>query len=96
MKYEIEIRERLYNTFKKLEKKDKKKLEIINKKVQDIAKDPYRFKPLKKPLQHLRRVHINSNFVLIYSVKEQEKKVVLEDFDHHDKIYMQDIKRVCA
>ena len=58
------------------------------KKVKEILKDPYRFKPLKKPMQNKRRVHVGGPFVLIYEVNEEKKIVTLVDFDHHDKIYM--------
>ncbi len=61
---------------------------MIDKKVKEILKDPYRFKPLKKPMQNKRRVHVGGPFVLIYEVNEKKKIVTLVDFDHHDKIYM--------
>jgi len=56
--------------------------------VKEILKDPYRFKPLKKPMQNKRRVHVGGPFVLLYEVNEENKFVTLVDFDHHDKIYM--------
>ncbi len=62
-------------------------LRLINRKVQDIMEDPYRFKPLRKPLQNKRRVHVAGSFVLIYEIDENEKLVTLFDFDHHDYIY---------
>jgi len=55
--------------------------------VKDILEDPYRFKPLRKPLQNKRRVHVGGAFVLIYEVNEKKKIVTLLDFDHHDNIY---------
>ena len=60
---------------------------LIDRKVQEILDNPYRFKPLRKPLQNKRRVHIGRSFVLIYEVHEDEKIVTLLDFDHHDNIY---------
>lgn len=36
---------------------------------------------------HTNRVHIAEHFVLTFSVNEQTKTVVLEDYDHHDKSY---------
>ncbi|MBI4176613.1 MAG: hypothetical protein HY518_05385 [Candidatus Aenigmarchaeota archaeon] len=42
---------------------------------------------LRAPLQHLRRVHINTHFVLTFSIDEKTRTVILEDFDHHDNIY---------
>jgi len=85
--YKLAVKEKLDNKFKKLQKKDKEMLRLIEKKVQDILEDPYRFKPLRKPLQNKRRVHVGGSFVLIYEVDEAEKIVTLFDFDHHDNIY---------
>jgi YafQ family addiction module toxin component len=85
--YKLAIQEKLDKKFKKLQKKDKEMLRLIERKVQDILEDPYRFKPLRKPLQNKRRVHIGGAFVLIYEVNEEEKMVPLFDFDHHDNVY---------
>ncbi|MBL7206758.1 MAG: type II toxin-antitoxin system mRNA interferase toxin, RelE/StbE family [Candidatus Aenigmarchaeota archaeon] len=87
MKYELEIKDHLYKIFKKMEKKDKIILKIINKKVKEILEDPQRFKPLRAPMQHMRRVHIQKHFVLLYSINENTRKVILEEFAHHDKVY---------
>ncbi len=60
----------------------------LQKKVKQILEDPYRFKPLRAPMQSLRRVHVYGPFVLTYSIDESAKTVMLEDYDHHDKIYL--------
>ncbi len=62
-------------------------IELIYRKVKDILDDPYRFKPLRKPLQNKRRVHVGGAFVLIYEINEEERVVTLLEFDHHDNIY---------
>ena len=85
--YSLAIKKNLDRKFKKLKKKDRELLALIDRKVQEILENPYRFKPLKKPLQNKRRVHIGGSFVLIYEVNENEKLVTLFDFDHHDNIY---------
>ena len=85
--YKLAIKENLDRKFKKLKKKDREMLLLIDRKVQEILDNPYRFKPLRKPLQNKRRVHIGGSFVLIYEVHEDEKIVTLLDFDHHDNIY---------
>jgi len=85
--YKLAIKKSLDKKFKKLKKKDIEMLKLINQKVQKILDNPYRFKPLRKPLQNKRRVHIGGSFVLIYEVNEDEKIVTLIDFDHHDNIY---------
>ena len=85
--YELAVKESLDRKLKKLGKKDREMLLLIEKKVKDIMKDPYRFKPLKKPLQNKRRVHVGGSFVLIYEITEEKSIVTLVDFDHHDNIY---------
>ncbi|OGW09871.1 MAG: addiction module toxin RelE [Nitrospinae bacterium RIFCSPLOWO2_12_39_15] len=87
MVYKLAVKESLDKKFKRLQKKDKEMLRLINRKVQDILEDPHRFKPLRKPLQNKRRVHVGGSFVLIYEINEKEKIVTLLDFDHHDNIY---------
>jgi len=87
MSYKLEVSEKLDRIFQKLSKKDKKSLEIINKKVKSILENPYQFKPLRKDMSGIRRVHIGKSFVLTYEILESEKIVRILDYDHHDKIY---------
>ncbi len=85
--YKIAVKESLDKKFKRLQKKDKEMLRLIHRKVRDILDDPYRCKPLRKPLNNKRRVHVGGSFVVIYEINEKEKLVTLFDFDHHDNIY---------
>jgi YafQ family addiction module toxin component len=85
--YKLAVKQSLDRKFKKLRKRDREMLLLIDKKVKEILKDPCRFKPLKKPLQNKRRVHVGGSFVLIYEINEEESIVTLVDFDHHDNIY---------
>jgi len=84
--YHLEVRESANKIFKKLAKKDKVSFEYINKKIKEIIGNPYRFKPLKVPMQNFRRVHVGS-YVLVYSKNEEEKVVVIERYKHHDEVY---------
>lgn len=86
--YELEIKPELDLKFKKLSNKNKKQLKIVFKKVEEIIKNPQHYKNLRKPLQHLKRVHIDKHFVLTFSVNENKKIIILEDYEHHDKIYL--------
>lgn len=85
--YKLAVKETLDRKFEKLQKKDKEMLRLINKKVEDILADPIRYKPLRKPLQNKRRVHVGGSFVLVYEIDEEKKVVTLLDFDHHDNVY---------
>ena len=68
-------------------KKNPKQAEIIAKKSEESVLNPHRYKNLRSPLGHWKRVHIDKHFVLTFSVDENTKTVILEDFDHHDNIY---------
>ncbi len=85
--YGLAIKESLDKKFKKLQKKDKAMLQLINDKVQEILGDPFRFKPLRRPLQNKRRVHVGGSFVLVYEINKESRLVTLLDFDHHDNVY---------
>lgn len=87
MPYSLRIKPHLDKVFEKLGRKDSTQLDAIHKKVKQIIDDPYRFKPLRAPMQHIRRVHIMGSFVLLYTIIESEKAVELLDYDHHDHIY---------
>lgn len=44
--YKLEIKPSADKAFKKLVKKDKEQLQRIDKKIEQILEDPYRFKPM--------------------------------------------------
>jgi YafQ family addiction module toxin component len=87
MNYTLEISEKLDKILNRLSMKNRKQIEIIGKKIKQIKENPYHFKPLSGVQHGERRVHIDSHFVLTYEIKEEEKKIRLLDFDHHDNIY---------
>ena len=74
--------------FHRLVKKNPKQLEIIVRKTDEIVKDPHRYKNLRSPLNHLKRVHIDRHFVLVFSIDDNKNIVMIEEYDHHDKIYL--------
>jgi YafQ family addiction module toxin component len=85
--YKLLVRKSVDTIFLKLSKKNPKQMEIIYKKINEIRENPHHYKNLKKPLQHLKRVHIDHNYVMVFSMDEPSKTVIIEDYDHHDKIY---------
>lgn len=85
--YNLKIRVELDSKFEKLAKKNKKQLEVILNKAEEIIQGPHRYKNLRAPMNHLKRVHIDRHLVLVFSVDEETKSVTLEDYDHHDNIY---------
>ena len=75
----------------KLIKKDKKKVEIINRKIKEIVNSDeisvQHYKNLRYDLKEFKRVHIDKHFVLTFKVDLAKKFILFVDFDHHDNIY---------
>jgi len=88
--HEFEIEEGLHKILVKLFKKDKKRYDIIFKKIQEIATSSSieHYKNLKFPLNEFKRVHIDGSFVLIFKYDKTQDKIIFYDLDHHDKIYL--------
>ena len=84
--YKIKLRKDVERVLKKLAKKDRISSTYISKKVKQAQENPYRFKPLKKPLQGFWRIHIG-NYVLIYSIDEPNKTIIIERYKPHDEVY---------
>lgn len=85
--YRIKISPRLDEIIKKLDKKNRKQVEIILKKAGEIAENPHRYKNLRAPLNNLKRVHVDRHFVLVFAIDEESKVVTLVNYDHHNNIY---------
>lgn len=83
--YAYELRKSVEKIFFRIARKNPKQLNIIAKKIDELIQNHY--KNLRSPLQHLKRIHIDKSFVLLFSVNEENKTVIIEDYDHHDKIY---------
>ena len=85
--YSYELRKSVEKIFFKLSKRNPKQLLIIENKIQEIRQNPQHYNNLRKPLHHLKRIHIDKSFVLVFSVDENRKHITIEDYDHHDNIY---------
>ena len=84
--YSLEVKEGVDRKFRRMAQRDRKRLEAVDRKVQEILEDPHRFKPLRAPMHDMRRVHVGP-FVLVYRIDEERKVVILLDFEHHDAVY---------
>ena len=75
----------------KLAKKDRKRVEIINKKIKEVINSDLEsikhYKNLRYDMKEFKRVHIDSSFVLTFKIDLQNKFVLFVDLDHHDNIY---------
>ena len=89
--FNFDLTDELKLIIRKLVKKDKKKVEIINKKIKEIInsnKDSINhYKNLRHDLSDYKRVHIDRSFVLVFKVDLFNNFILFVDFDHHDKVY---------
>jgi YafQ family addiction module toxin component len=83
--YTIEYSEIFKKDFKKI-RSDHILQKRFQNKINEIVQNPFRYKSLRNVLKNLRRVHIG-NFVLIFEVSEDERKIILHSLKHHDRAY---------
>lgn len=88
MTYEIIIHPHLDRILVKTRKKNLKRFEMVMKKIEEIVENPDHYKNLRAPLQHLKRVHVDSSYVLVFHVDVENRTVTFVDLDHHDNIYL--------
>ncbi len=82
-----EIHPDLDKILSKLAKKDKTQFESVLKKIDEIinSQNLDHYKNLRTPLQKYKRVHIHSNFVLLFKI--ENNKITFRYYDHHDTVY---------
>ncbi len=89
--FDFDLSDELKLVLRKLSQKDRKKVEIINKKIKEIINSDHQsidhYKNLRHDMKHLKRVHIDKHFVLTFSVNKEKNFILFVDFDHHDNIY---------
>ncbi len=71
--YSFDIKDGLDKKLGKLSKKNPKQLELIYKKIGEIIQNPQHYKNLRAPMQHLKRVHIDKSFVLVFFYRRIKK-----------------------
>jgi len=84
MQYKDAYTDEFLEIIRKLKKKDKSLTERLNKKIDEILKNPEHYKSLNYPLQGKRRVHIKS-YVIVFEIKKDT--VIFLTFKHHDFVY---------
>jgi mRNA-degrading endonuclease RelE of RelBE toxin-antitoxin system len=91
MLFEYDFTDSLEETLKQIYKKDKIMCEAVLKKIDEIVSRDLTtidfYKNLRYDLKEYKRVHIMKHFVLLFKVFKEEKFILFDKFDHHDKIY---------
>ncbi len=89
--FNFNLSDELKLKIKKLAKKDKKRVEIINKKIKQIIncdkESINHYKNLRYEFKNLKRVHIDNHFVLVFNVNLKENFILFTNLDHHDRVY---------
>lgn len=89
--FDFDLSDELKFKIKKLAKKDRKRAEIINKKIKEVINSDLNsinhYKNLRYDMKEFKRVHIDSSFVLTFKVDIKNKFILFVDIDHHDNIY---------
>lgn len=89
--FNFDLSDELKLKIRRLSKRDKIKVDIINKKIKEIISNDEttidRYKNLKYEQSDRKRVHIDKHFVLTFRIYKEENFILFLDFDHHDNIY---------
>jgi len=87
---EFEIKPELEKKLVKLAKKDKSRYEAVMTKIQEVISsgNVEHYKNLRYNMKDSKRVQLG-HFVLVFSYDKIRDFVSFEDYDHHDKIYLE-------
>ncbi len=89
--FDFDISADLKVLMRKLSKKDKVRLNILNKKIKEIinsdSKSIDRYKNCKYDLNEYKRVHIDKSFVLLFKVYKDKNIIYFWRLKHHKEAY---------
>lgn len=87
MAWTIEVSPEFERDYRKLCGKNAGFRTAVDKKVDQILQDPLHYKPLRAPLQGVRRAHVAGSFVLLFEPIERSSIVRFMRLAHHDEAY---------
>ncbi len=91
MSFDFDLSDEIKLVIKKLQKKDKVRGIILNRKIKEIIDNDQesidKYKNLKYALSEYKRVHIDKSFVLIFKVDKKKNHILFDKLKHHDDIY---------
>lgn len=87
MGWSLEVSPEFEREYRKLCGKNAGFKRAVNKKVDQILTSPLHFKPLRAPLQGVRRVHVAGAYVLLFEPDVERQVVRLLRLAHHDEAY---------
>ena len=87
MAWTLEVSPDFERDYRKLCAKNAAFRSAVDKKVVQIILAPLHYKPLRAPLQGVRRVHGGGSYVLLFEPHERTAAVRLLRLSHHDEAY---------
>ncbi|MBR9691803.1 addiction module toxin RelE [Candidatus Woesearchaeota archaeon] len=89
--FEFDISCEIKILIRKLLKKDKKRVEILNKKIKEIinnnAETIDRYHNCSYDLKEYKHVHIDKSFVLLFKVYKGKNMIYFWKLKHHDNLF---------
>ena len=89
--FDFDISDELKILARKLSKKGKIRVTIINKKIKEVTNNDAdsidRYKNCKYDLKGYKRVHIDKSFVLLFKVYKEKNIIYFWRLKHHDEVY---------
>lgn len=87
MAWTLEVSPEVERDYRKLCAKNAGFRTAVDKKVAQVLLNPMHYKPLRAPLQGVRRVHVGGSYVLLYEPDSRRSVVRLLRLTHHDEAY---------
>jgi len=89
--FDFDISDELKVLMRKLSKKDKVRITILNNKIKEIINNDSnsidRYKNCSYDLKEYKRVHIDKSFVLLFKVYKEKNMIYFWRLKHHDEAY---------
>ena len=87
MTWELEVSPEFERDYRKLCSRNAAFKRVLDAKVNQLRENPLDYKPLRAPLQGVRRVHVGGSFVLLFEPFIADNTIRLPRLAHHDEAY---------
>ncbi|MGA7924208.1 MAG: type II toxin-antitoxin system RelE/ParE family toxin [Thermoplasmata archaeon] len=87
MSWSLEVSPEFERDYRKLCGRNVGFKNAVDSKVSQVLQNPLHYKPLRAPLQRVRRVHVGGSFVLLFEPVSGRETVRLLRLAHHDEAY---------
>ncbi len=87
MSWELQVSPEFERDYRKLCGRNAGLKRAVDAKVKQLRENPLHYKPLRAPLQGVRRVHVGGSFVLMFEPVPERRAVRLLRLAHHDEAY---------